>query len=480
MRSLPPRIYYYVLLICFIAFSCKKTDFKSKEIQANVAEEKVEFPTTAKELRQVQINKDIASVLEYVYQDNKAYYEVNATIYSEYYPDEFVMLRDLLFPENSPLYKSEKFKSYKSPVGLFKQRFLEGLGKGDYSVLKEAMGLKKHNNNVDSRLTTIKSRFDVLSAAGPLDTLQEIYSKSDGSIIYFPYSENFGSNFSKYYFDNINTSPTGPKATIVATDRDADSGPGNEPYICGTRDNQSLCFRTVTVNDAYAEIRSTHIVGIRDGSLMPDTDPPPIGPAINRVYSGWSRIAKGQQKDRLISFSGNGGGSEVKICRISGYLQMADQQVTNFSGDEHSVYFKRRDIRKGKWKRTYAVWDPDWKTDNLEQVYAVYENDNKNEQTFTGTLTTAATVPITGGGTVTATRTLTYNIKVSSSDQIFTQRKQDRYSYFRDAKNTQGWGFQMCDDQECRYDDTFLPSGQYWPKWDEGSVWGFTWSYKTY
>ena len=53
----------------------------------------------------------------------RALYEVNATIFSEYYEDERVLLKDLLYHEFSPIYKSQKFKDYQSEVGLFKRRF---------------------------------------------------------------------------------------------------------------------------------------------------------------------------------------------------------------------------------------------------------------------------------------------------------------------------------------------------------------------
>lgn len=222
----------------------------------------------------MQINKDVADILKYVYQDWKAHYEVNAAIYSEYYADETVLLRDLLSPEISPLYKLESFKKYKSPEGVFKRRFFEALGKGDYPVLKEAMSLNKASNTIDNRLTTAQARGEVLAVAAPIDTAMEIYSNSRGTNIYFPYSENFGSNFTPTYFDNVNTDPWGNLATIIPTDREANSAPAPEPYRYKTTPLSGgivweIRYKAVTADDAYAEVHPTHIVGSGASMMTP-------------------------------------------------------------------------------------------------------------------------------------------------------------------------------------------------------------------
>lgn len=448
--------------------------------------EDAKFPTIAKELHQVEVNKDVADILKYVYQDPKAYYEVNAAIYSEYYDDESVMLRDLLFPETSPLYKMESFKKYSSPEGVFKSRFFEALSKGDYPVLKEAMGLHKVFNNADNSFTTAQARVDAISAVAPGDTAIEVYSNSSGVSIYFPYSENFGSNFTKSYFDLINDDPFGNYATIVTADREANSGPGSEPYLHKSLDTRGnpvfdVLFRTVTVNDAYAETKATHIVGggadimCHNGCTPPTIAP---GPQSNRVFIGWIRLKSDQQWDHLISLSkANGGGSELKIGRASGYLKMVNGQVTDFQDIiTPDKKFKRKDIRKGRWRKLYAAWDPDWKADNKEQVLAAWEADNSGEQTFTGSLTT--TLKNAAGSSVVGA--ISYTVKVVSQNPPIRQLKMDQYSYFRAAKFDQGCGFQMCDDKGCRYDTDFLPAGYYWPVYDCNSAFSWTLPYHTY
>lgn len=472
----PPKLSN--LLIGFIAgilifSSCRKQietlPQPSEPIFASTYKQNV---ITDKQKEKVAVIKDVSSILKEIYKDQKVVYEVVSVIRTGYYEDETVLLKDLLYPDYSPLYKSEKFKASKSEKGIFKSTFLKELNKNDYAHLKNALG-----NASNTRQNARQSN------ELPTDTAMEIFSNSQGVSIYFPYSENFGANFTPAYFDNINTDPFGNLATVIPADREADAAPGNEPYRYKTYDQNGeivweIRYRAVTVNDDYAEVNPTHIVGVGAEPLMPQTPPPPPGTPINRVYHGWSRLNTPSQLDKLISFTGNGGGSEMKVARISGYLKFENQQVTNFAGDVMSIYYKRKEVRKRYWKRVYGVWDPDWKTDNTEQVYAAWEEDTEGTSTFTGEIKTA--VRPLFDSTITISGTLGYSITVKTQDQLKTQRKQDRYSYFRDAKNEQGWGFQMCHPGWCGYDDTFLPSGQYWPKFDEGTEWGYTWPYRTF
>ena len=464
MKFLPPTrirsVIYFLAGTLFFA-SCQK------ELKLQKNQQDAIFASTPKEKETVEVLKEVSTILKEVYQSPNAYYEVNAAIYSDYHADERVLLKDLLFPEKSPLYKSEKFKASKAIPGEFKKTFYEVLAKSNYPYLKKAMRISTTQNNLRS------------IAPVPTDTAMEIFSNSNGVSIYFPYSENFGSLFTPAYFDNINTDPWGNLATVIPADREADSAPGSIPSRRKRTVNNVIewyiHYTSVTVNDIYAETHPTHIVGVGAESIMVVQDDPPTAPGINRVFHGWSIL--NDQLDRFISFSGNGGGSEMKIARISGYLQIQNQQVSDFTGDVMTVHYKRKDINKEKWKRVYGVWDADWKTDNLEQTYAVWEDDTQGTKTYTGSLST--TVTISPGNT--ATGAIGYSIQVQTQDELVTQRKLTRTAYFGGAKADQGWGFQMCDkDGTCRYDDTFLPTGQYWPKYDEGTIWSYTWPYNIY
>lgn len=441
--------------------SCKKQEVTA--IQKT--DQSAIFPTTEKEKQSVAVLRDVGYVLQTVYRKPKARYEAISAIKTGFYQDERILLRDLLFPESSPVYATEKFKASGAATGEFKKYFFEALNAGNYTALKEAMGF---NNSTRSM------------ASGPgVDSTNEIWTDQNGVSIYFPYSENFPFVSP---LDASNNTAGGNMVTIIYADREADSAPGWEPYYfenpdpMGFQCMDNICYRDVTVDDDYAETHPTNIVGVGAEPARVMTDPPPPSTNVNRVFHGWSRLT--QQLDHLISFTGNGGGSEIKVGRISGYLQVQNQQVTSFAGDLVTVSYSRKDIRKKRWKRVYSVWDADWVPANLEQVYAVWEDDTEGTKTFTGSLGTSVRVDSSTNATITGN--IGFNVTVKTQDEIVTQHKITRTAYFGAAKADQAWGYQMCDDKGCRYDDTFLPSGQHWPIYDGGTIWGYTWPYNSY
>ncbi len=112
--------------------------------------------------------------------------------------------------------------------------------------------------------------------------------------------------------------------------------------------------------------------------------------------------------------------------------------------------------------------------DNKEQVFAIYEDDNNSEITFTGSLST--TVRVATGTNVEGS--IDYQIKRSSQDDIIKQVKISRVSYFAGALRNQGWGFGN--------DKSFLPASAAngWPYYDAvpegGANVGWTWPYDGY
>lgn len=443
-------------ILTFVLTACKKDFTPVAEKENNTAV----FPTAQKDQQRVAVIKEVADILKVVYSKPKAVQEVVATIRTEYYVDERVLLKDLLTPETSPVYETEKFRTSGVEKGVFKTAFFEAYAKGDYPNLKEALKPTASNHR------TLEQG---------IDPKHEIWTNSNGVSIYFPYSEDFpGINPN----DPSNNTENGNLITIVAADRHADSGPGDEPYYCfadATFTSYTVCYRPVTVNDAYAESRPTNIVGMGAHPARIMRDPPPPSANVNRVFVGWIRL-QNKQYDRLISFnSANGGGSEVKVCRISGYLQFQNQQVTNFTGDAVEVNIKRRDITRKNWHRFYSVWDEDWVTANTEQVVAVYEEDSEGTETFSGSLST--TVRIDTG--TTASGNIGYNVTVKTQDELILQTKYSRSGYFGAAKYDQAWGFQMCDGRTgyCRYDDYF---NSRWPIYNGGANWSFTFPFNSY
>lgn len=411
------KTWFMMTAVLLLAASCKKNVSNDIPLADNAR-----FPETDAEREIVNINKEVAQILETVYQDPRAYYEVSAAIYSEFYDDERVLLKDLLFPETSDLYTSERFLKLRAERGVFRKIFLETLNKGNFPSLKSKL------KNSTGGMTNENGFPEPPSIVVP-DPSLDIFSGSTGVAIYFPYSENFGTSFNQLYFDNINKKPTGPTATIVAADREADSGPGQEPYVCGTAITRRLCFRTVTVNDSYAEGKATHIVS---NGAEPAIPAGTHGVAqVYLVYIGEVKCNK--QYDRLISFNGSlqCGGPDLRFCRGDAYLTLnADQQIVS-PQNTISVNLKRKDVRNGgRWKTVNALWDSNWEPDNLNQVFAIYEEDRTGTSTMNATLSTTVTLqqsPVN----ITGTRQVGFSFVFKTQDEIIRQLMWNRESFFQ-------------------------------------------------
>lgn len=396
------------------------------------------------------INREVAGILEIIYQNDSAYREVNAAICSGYYADERVLLKDLLFPENSDLYYSERFRVLNVSPGVFKRIFNETLASGDYPLLKRALAAEAEVGVVP-KTTVVASELSLAGSA--------VLSGATATAIYFPYSTDF-SPLSSQVVDVRNI----PRATIVAADREADAAPGRAPSACALIGG-SLCYKDVTVDDHYASSFPTHIVeaGARPVKIFLG-DVPPSTMLTTKVFLGWARLTK--QMDALISLTGNGGGSEIKVVRLSGYLKKVGEQVASVSGDLMTLDFSRSDIRNKKWKKVYTAWDADWQNDNLEQLIGVYEDDTKGTKTLSGSLNTTVNLP--GSPSLgKAVGEVAYKVEVETQDDIILQRKLGRSSFFRDGMNNQAWGY-MPDPTD------FITAGKNWPIYDGGTIWQFT------
>ena len=398
------------VFVIIILFSCRKS---LQEINDNAV-----FPTIEDDKKKVALIKEVASILETVYKDPYAYYEVNTAIYSEFYEDERVLLKDLLLPESSALYKTQSFLSFKAEKGRFAKIFLETMKRGKYPLLQSQLNrfINKTNNSRDYAMIAV-----------PADTAIEIFSNSKGVSIYFPYSENFRVPLTTSYFDKVNTPPyITYLATIVAADREADSGPGKQP---DKLNSDVLRFIDVTVNDDYAEQRVTHIVG---SGADPRTERPMQPQDVNVVFLG--EVLCNKQYDNFINFSHlNGGGPDLRFMRGDGFLQPVSGQISN-AQNTITVDLKRKDCRRGgRWKKVYAIWDSNWQTENLNQVFGIWEEDKSGTQAYTGTVSTTLTNGTTGTGTSTGNTTVStigYSISVTTKDPIIRQMNWNRESFF--------------------------------------------------
>jgi hypothetical protein len=108
---------------------------------------------------------------------------------------------------------------------------------------------------------------------------------------------------------------------------------------------------------------------------------------IRQVWVGHSKLI--EQYDAWISFSGNGGGSEIIIGRTDSrehleFTNDGDDVVVSSLDESFRKTFSRKDIRKEKWKWTGAIWDFNWECSDPvhEQLYLVYEDDNTDAIDF--------------------------------------------------------------------------------------------------
>ncbi|MEK0413887.1 MAG: hypothetical protein RL070_1375 [Bacteroidota bacterium] len=444
------------LTLLTAVIGCKKNTIDYQN--GGVDERKIyQKPITYDQIELVSNLEKITLILEDLYKEKKNLKLVNASIYAKSYTDESVLLKDLINPIHSILPGNKKFIELCSKWNVSLQDFSEAFwkaarGKNDTQLLAFLNFIQNKHLSIQN---LSNGQFGVNGQENSYDVS-----------IYFPYSSEFDISASGDSY--------GPVSSLVAASAEADEALGYQPYYSG---GVLVNYQPVVVNDDYVFSHPTHIVGVngiepyetQDAALNPPTVTTPAN--VNRVYVG-DAICK-VQYDRLISFTGNGGGSEIAYCRVSGYLKLVGHQITEFE-DKTSVKFERGTIRKKQWLRVYAVWDADWVVDNKEQVFAIYEDDNNSEITFTGSLSTR--VKIADGTTVDGS--IDYQIKRSSQDEIIKQLKISRVSYFAGALRNQGWGYGI--------DKSFLPASAAngWPFYDAvssgGANVGWTWPYDGY
>lgn len=379
-------------------------------------------PVTPAELELVDRIGQVAAVLQKIYEDPAVVSEVHAAIASKFYRDERVLLFDLLYPERSALYQLLQEKRVEAGSrengrrGHFARRFRE--------AASEILGMPR----AERILSIARNQAEaVLLKNGNGND----FRPADGAIsIYHPYSEDFSPD---------------DQPLVVAATVDADWVDVPDPACNrGHRHGVTQCD-LIRIDDAYAGEHPIHIVG---SGAEPNRQPP--GRVVNTpgertplatpdsavhplLYLGVVKCTR--QYDRLISFSGNGGGSELKFIRGSAYITLNNnQQVSNTEFDVISVYFTRKDIRKEREQGVYAIWDPAWEPECTEQVFGIYEEDRQGEREFSGSIDVKIKYP-QGETKITP---VGYSYTVKTQDDIIRQINWERASFFRYNRSGMG------------------------------------------
>lgn len=391
-------------------------------------------PVTAEELLLVENLEKITTIFKELYKSNSNLKVINGAIMARSYTDQSILLKDLIYPQNSRLSSNKEFTNYAANQNISLNAFAA-------NFWNEAN--KRNDQSFKVFLETLKPSINLRSADG------------DEVTVYFPYSEAFEETQNLDESSGDRTSdpdtedhespgePGGdmPITTLVTAAADADEALGYKPYY---QDGQ-MQYKEVIVNDDYAYQNPTHIIGLNGiepydipsqiGEAFPPESPIDL-PALNRevkqVYVGDVRCTKNY--DSFISFTGNGGGSEIRFTRADGFLKVVDGQVQTadvFLTPNKPIL--RGDIRRKQWVNFSYEWDGDWESSNLQQNLGIYEEDNRNTLTFTGALNTTVTVsapipPATVG--TTAQRTLGFTINLKSDDELIRQSNYNRDVFF--------------------------------------------------
>jgi hypothetical protein len=410
-----------VALTLVAATSCKK-EFSGQQGQSpkELDKSKVyKVPATPEEKLLVVNLAKVTDVLKELYKDKANLKLVNAALFSKAYTDQSVLLKDLIYPDGSRLNDIPKFKKYSTKFNVslnqFSNNFWNEVNKTSDPLFKQFL----------SKLNTVSSTTNLRT---------DSYNENGEPVsIYFPYMEEFLEPIdgSGGYYE--------PITSVATATADADEGWGEQPYYIN---GVFQYYVQVLVNDEYAENNPTHIVGVNGiepyneppvaNSAFPPGDPidlPNLPREVKQVYVGDVRCKK--QYDALISFTGNGGGSEIRFTRADGFLKIADGQVQAdmFVIGDGSI--SRYNIRKSNWVDFSNEWDGDWEASNLQQNLAIYEADNRNTSTFSASITTTLTWPAAGGAPgVTLAAPIGFTISFKSDDAIIKQTNYNRDVFF--------------------------------------------------
>ncbi|WP_143011108.1 hypothetical protein [Siphonobacter aquaeclarae] len=380
------------------------------------------LPTTAKEKELVVNLQKTTEVLKKLYIDTKNLTVVNASVATQVYTDESILLKDLIHPQNSRLNNSKRFKELMSRNNLELSYFTDNFWKVARLMSDSAYLNFLNSLNEPAAVTSPKRSGRTGSESSQVPQVS----------IYCPYSQLEEKPKNMDFFYEI----TEQVASVVTATADADQGTGYRPV----RDENGNFIRydEVLVDDNYCANNPTQIIGVNGiepydlppstmSAFVPGTpvDLPGITREVKQVYVGDVKCKR--QFDKLISFTGNGGGSEIRFTRADGYLKMNDGQVTADMFLVGSQTISRRNIRNENWVAYAAEWDGDWEDANKQENIAIYEEDNRNTSEFSGQVSTTLKIDSLGSVQI---GPIGFKINYKSDDYIILQNNLNRDTFF--------------------------------------------------
>lgn len=445
---------FTIALLLMVMVGCRKETFLENQENGVPTTKSVRHPETQEEIAVVERIKNLSGIMRKVLKNQDANQEIAAVIKGGYYSDESVKISDLLNYTQSPAYQTKSYKDLREKNGI-----KEGSFKAEY--LKQMPQLIPMNDTW---------YFDDL-------------------VLYFPYSEMF--DLPRNY-------------TLVPGVVEADEWEG---WII-LDDSET----TGIVNDNFAYQNPVLIItsGAEANLIMDCTtnpawcnDPLPDPPGLNlrRVEVGWMRTK--ENFDRLIGFNKlNSGGNEMNFTRTSGYLHFTERgKIKDFAGPIIRIDFTRLDARNKTWIPIYTTIDPNWREDNLEQVFSCFELDGRGELKINGKLTTKVkakvNLPGLGEVEVETNAEVQFEHVVVSEDQLFFSQPYTWNAYVGQVRNPilpnelrpirnnrafnllpmPGFSFINFSSGSTR-DNRYLPSGEFWSIVNLHSHVSITWPYQ--
>jgi len=411
-------------LSSLIIVSCKKEDVKKD----NQIEEAILTDSAYEMSHQLEnSNKErlrnaileLTELMKFIPSKHKALKEIYNLSDNKYYKDNFVFLSDLLNYDNSNLYKSKKIQS--NYIGAFRD------------FIKETM-VKKNADKYPNLNYYINRIFNKQYHPSKSNNLTDFYQNADIAF-YIPYFEDDNDNLLS------SNNPTYVPAVID----------GNEGVGYKKVNND---WETVSVNDDYATNNLTMIImpdesgggGSSNNSSSVTTtydgdcnalEPNSNNAWIRQVFIGHARINNKHQYDHLVSFTGNGAGSDIRIGRLASRERIPVDSTHNINASDWDtvceITFTRKEIRKGIKKWIGAIWDPNWECrgEIHQQLFGVWEDDKT-----TKTIDFAGEIKWKGKELF----SIKFDIPNHSKDEIIRQITREKTEFFATNLLDQGGG----------------------------------------
>ena len=456
-------------------YSCKKSEFEpqnSSPTNATVSEQSLNIDESLYVMSHQLESKPDALLRNAMLEmtdlmknmDEDGYKELFALLHGKYYLEGYVGLKDLLYPNMSPLYaKAEVNPELK---GKFRDAFYRLFDANRYPNLNAI--LQRHQ--VARRSNT-----------------QPDFMNSADVYFYMPYPED----------DNGNPFTDSDNPTYVPAVTEA-----NEGY--GWKEDNNGEWQRVVTNDDYGSSHATIIVepntpqnlsaaeagGAIGGDPTNDIDHALLdslrrrqcrnlenGTLRRSVFLGHLQVRK--QFDKWLSLTGNGGGSEMYFGSVwtrSHIMQdpnnPRDVDVYQFD-TSFLIYLPRKEINQmrkdfrnngcyhlTKFRWVGAVWLPDWKCKQEEVLFAIWEDDNTVEK-----ITHEATLGLSTDSTSTYNFTASVSIQNNSKDPIIRDLKISNTAFVNLNAIDQGCG---CLNGQGVFNNIC------WPIWDGGTDVAYT------